>query len=485
MKRYLASNLPLYPASAWLILLTALIFSMGYLVTFKLQYIALPASHFGLGSIDSILSTFIALGLLFGIFGGIAGHYLGPKTAFLVGGIICVIGMVLLSQNSIIYSGIACFLVGTGLLKPNIFSCLSLLVPRRSQLRYRAFSLIFFADNIGLVLGGVIATHFTSLTNISGTFLMIGFISIAALFIFIFMSFVVFDNNRLDRNNPSNLNLWVISAIYLTIVLLIIFADLLLQQKQELMIIITTVICVLLTLGIMLSQYRHLATPRLRHAYSLQAGCQLLCMLYWALFTINVVNIYLLFPWEPDALPSELHQKLLPHLSFHAIAASLIGFIWLTKYALSRQHTILTRNPAQRICYGLVIMALASLLTWHLISPLTQNTPIPNWLGLLVSQLCIGYASYYVVPTQLAMVAHWLSRRYELLMMGIAQLVIGVTWVIIKITMYHITLDTNVPALQQLNVLLDIVAGITLIIALICWRIFRYDVGNAPVSDRY
>jgi dipeptide/tripeptide permease len=481
MKRYRLSNLPLYPPSAWLILLTALIFSMGYLVTFKLQYIALPANHLDLGSIDSILSTFIALTLMFGIFGGIAGYYLGPKTAFLVGGIICVIGMLLLSQNNIVYSGIACFLVGSGLLKPNIFNCLSLLVPRHSQLRYRAFCLIFFADNMGMVLGGVIATHFTSLTNISNAFLMIGFITIGALFIFIFMSFVVFANNRLDRSNTANLNLLVIGLVYLMTVALIILADFLLQQKQELLIIITALICVLLALIIMLHQYRRLAMPLLRHGYRLQASCQLLCMLYWALFSINIVNVYLLFPWEPNVSPGELHQKLLPHLSFHAIAVSVIGIIWLVKYSLS--HATLTRDPAQRICYGLIVMAVASLLTWHVFSPLTQHTPIPNWLGLLISQLCVAYASYCIVPTQLAMIAHWLSRHYEPLMMGISQLVIGITWVIIKITMYHMTLNTATSSLYVLTSLLNIVAATTLIIAFICWYIFRYAIPNTTVPS--
>ena len=485
MKHYRSSPVLLHPPSAWLILLTALIFSMGYLVTFKLQYIALPANHFNLGSIDSILSTFIALGLMFGIFGGIAGHYLGPKTAFLVGGIICVIGMVLLSQNSIIYSGIACFLVGTGLLKPSIFSCLSLLVPRRSKLRYRAFSLIFFADNIGMVIGGIIATHFTSLTNISATFLMIGFISIAALFIFIFMSFVVFSNNRLDRCSPNTLNVWIISAIYLCIVLLIIFADVLLQQRRESMVIITTVICCIIALLIMRHQYRHLIKPCLRQAYRTQAICQLLCMLYWSLFTINIVNIYLLFPWGQEILPNEQGAKLLPHLSFHAIAVCLIGLVWLVQHMMLRRQPLFTRNPAHRLCYGLIFMALASLLTWHVISPLTQQTPVPNWLGLLISQLCIAYTSYCVVPTQLAMIAHWLSRRDELLMMGITQLVIGVTWVIIKLTMYHLTLNITIAASHILTNILNVIAILTIIITLICWYFFRYDRHNIVMPMRH
>jgi len=96
MKRYFSTQILLYQPSAWHILLTALIFSMGYLVTFTLQYIELLASHLDLSSIDNILSIFITLRLLFEIFGGIAGHYLVPKTAFLVGGIICVIVKVMM-----------------------------------------------------------------------------------------------------------------------------------------------------------------------------------------------------------------------------------------------------------------------------------------------------------------------------------------------------------------------------------------------------
>jgi len=131
------------------------------------------------------------------------------------------------------------------------------LVPRRIQLRYRAFYLIFF-DNIGLLFwGSALPPTLPHIANVSVTFMMVGFTSIAEPFIFIFMSFVVFANNRLDRNNPANFNLPGIGAVYL----LAMIAYWLSRRHECLMMVITQLVIGVTWVSIKVIMYHIIPKP--------------------------------------------------------------------------------------------------------------------------------------------------------------------------------------------------------------------------------
>src|SRR5215217_5422623 len=70
-----------------------------------------------------VYGLYTSLAYLLPLLGGwLADHFLGMRRAVLYGGVVIMIGHILLAMHgmALFYAGLACVVVGTGLLKPNM-----------------------------------------------------------------------------------------------------------------------------------------------------------------------------------------------------------------------------------------------------------------------------------------------------------------------------------------------------------------------------
>jgi POT family proton-dependent oligopeptide transporter len=110
----------------------------------------------------SVYGTYTASAWAAAIFGGIiADRWLGQYKSVLIGGIIIAIGHFTLAFHALpfFYTGLACIVVGTGLLKPNVSGIVGSLYDAQDSRRDAGFSIFYMGINLGAALGPFIAGY--------------------------------------------------------------------------------------------------------------------------------------------------------------------------------------------------------------------------------------------------------------------------------------------------------------------------------------
>jgi POT family proton-dependent oligopeptide transporter len=87
--------------------------------------------------------------------GFIADKWLGYRKTVMLGAIFFMAGHLLLSFRSvpIMYSALACLIVGNGLFKPNVSAMVGALYPEGSVLKERAYNIFYLGINVGAFIG--------------------------------------------------------------------------------------------------------------------------------------------------------------------------------------------------------------------------------------------------------------------------------------------------------------------------------------------
>jgi len=90
--------------------------------------------------------------------GWLADRKLGYRRAVMIGGLFFVAGHILLAFRSIpvMYTALACLVVGNGLFKPNVSTIVGNLYPKGSHLRDRAYNIFYMGINLGATLGPIV-----------------------------------------------------------------------------------------------------------------------------------------------------------------------------------------------------------------------------------------------------------------------------------------------------------------------------------------
>ncbi|HEY3203853.1 MAG TPA: peptide MFS transporter [Thermoanaerobaculia bacterium] len=90
--------------------------------------------------------------------GWLADRKLGYRRAVMIGGLFFVAGHILLAFRSIpiMYSALACLVIGNGLFKPNVSTIVGNLYPKGSHLRDRAYNIFYMGINLGATLGPIV-----------------------------------------------------------------------------------------------------------------------------------------------------------------------------------------------------------------------------------------------------------------------------------------------------------------------------------------
>jgi POT family proton-dependent oligopeptide transporter len=114
---------------------------------------------FGREESGALLALYMSAVYMMALPGGwIADKFLGQKRAIFLGGVIIMIGHVLLAMPVTVsfYAGLACLVLGTGLLKPNVSSMVGQLYPRGDARRDGGFSIFYMGINIGAFAAPVV-----------------------------------------------------------------------------------------------------------------------------------------------------------------------------------------------------------------------------------------------------------------------------------------------------------------------------------------
>lgn len=121
--------------------------------------------------------------------GLLADRYLGYSRSVMVGGVFFVAGHFLLSFHSltVVYTALACLVVGNGFFKPNVSTMVGNLYPGGSGLRDQAYLIFYFGINVGAFAAGLTMEFFKQLYGYHAAFAVAGVgmvVSVATLWFF-------------------------------------------------------------------------------------------------------------------------------------------------------------------------------------------------------------------------------------------------------------------------------------------------------------
>jgi proton-dependent oligopeptide transporter, POT family len=111
------------------------------------------------GPIYAIYTSLVYLTTLAG--GWLADNFLGQRKSVFYGGIVIMIGHISLALHGLVffYAGLACVVVGTGLLKPNISAIVGQLYSENDQRRDSGFSIFYMGINVGAFISPLVCGY--------------------------------------------------------------------------------------------------------------------------------------------------------------------------------------------------------------------------------------------------------------------------------------------------------------------------------------
>jgi POT family proton-dependent oligopeptide transporter len=107
----------------------------------------------------SLYALYLACVYFSPLFGGwIADKKLGYRKSVMIGGFFFMAGHLLLAVRSVpvMYTALACLVIGNGFFKPNVSAMVGKLYPEGSHLKDRAYNIFYFGINIGAFLGPLV-----------------------------------------------------------------------------------------------------------------------------------------------------------------------------------------------------------------------------------------------------------------------------------------------------------------------------------------
>ena len=145
-------------------------FSFYSMLALFALYLQNPEQGFGWtrDRATNLYSNYIAFVYLSPLLGGwIADRKLGYRKSVMLGGLFFMAGHLLLSFRSvpIMYTALACLVIGNGFFKPNVSTMVGALYPEGSHLKDRAYNIFYMGINIGAFLGPVVAEFLVQVLN--------------------------------------------------------------------------------------------------------------------------------------------------------------------------------------------------------------------------------------------------------------------------------------------------------------------------------
>lgn len=123
---------------------------------------------FGLAKASAIYSLYASMNYLIALPGGwIADKFLGLRKAVILGGALIALGngLMVISDVSFFYFGLASIIIGTGFLKPNVSTVVGTLYSQDDPRRDAGFSIYYIGINVGALVAPVIVGYVAQRIN--------------------------------------------------------------------------------------------------------------------------------------------------------------------------------------------------------------------------------------------------------------------------------------------------------------------------------
>ena len=388
-----------------------------YVLQTLLVFYLLKELHLSDKEVYVITGSFTALAYINCIFGGmIADRFIGSSNAVIVGGVALFVGYCLLasaidSRLSTISLGL--ITVGTGLLKPNISSLLSILYPEENeQFKDSGYTLYYVGIYVGALGGSLLGGYIQKHMGWSLTFFSAAIAILLGMIIFVCGKFKykLFDSRKQGIHKRDCL----LAMISILLMFLVSCAAIHSEFLSNWIMIVIALFC----LGLMLFCICiHHGNKKLKLiAFS---GLVLLLVCYWAINFQQFFSIALAIkrtaslPFPPSSMSSVESLGII-------IFGPIISYIWFYFKNKNIDVSIPAKFSLGFLFNSLCFLILAGGLWYASCHNIYFNGwfILPAYLLLAIGELCIS-------PTSLAMVTTLVPKKYASMMMGIALLSIG------------------------------------------------------------
>ena len=403
-----------------------------YVLQSLLVFYALERLQMGDSVTYAMVGSFTALAYINSIFGGmIADNFIGYDKAVLTGAGLLSLGYLLLTlaankhldipllqhylNNTHVFFltlGLAIITVGTGMLKPNISSMLSMLYtsrPEQKEVGYTLFYVgIYFGAISGSFIGGYIKQYFgwgaVFASAVVG--LMIAFVT----FYLGRKKYGLYDNRNIVRS-PQN----VLKAIIIILVLIIIgFFGI---HNESLATKLFSLIGILSAVYLVVNIVKHQGIERKRLIAF--AVLILFSVCYWAIYFQQFFSISL--------CTARVTSLSLPESSFTAFESlgvilfgPLINLFWLWLQKRNSDWSITAKFSASFLFNAISFLILIFGLQYAIAHNVLQNQ-----IFIILAYLIIALGELFIAPTGLAMVSTLVPQRLNGAMMGLNLMSIG------------------------------------------------------------
>lgn len=364
----------------------------------------------------AMVGSFTALAYINSIFGGIiADKYFGYDKAILVGAATLCLGYLLLTiaaSLNIFVLGLATVTMGTGLLKPNISSMLSLLykeTPEKKEMGYTLFYVgIYFGAIGGSFLGGFIKTYFGWHAVFASAA-----IGLATAFITFKVGkakFKLHDTREIPHSRVDNVKAFIAIFVLIAIAFIGIYNDTIAEWLF--------VIIAILSVAFILNNIK-IHTGVERKKLIAFAILVVFSVLYWAVYFQQFFSVSL--------CTSRVTHLTLPESSLTAFESlgvilfgPLVNIFWLFLQKRDNDFSIPAKFSLSFLFNGISFFILVLGLYY------AQNHGVKlNQLFIIMSYLIIALGELFISPIGLAMVSTLVPQRLNGAMMGIFLMSIG------------------------------------------------------------
>lgn len=439
------------------------VFSMLFIQMFSLVSFAMLFSLLTLYAIHvlhlpdqkayDISAAFNAQVFAMAVLGGYIGNrFLGYRIAFIISGILAIVGLALLLSTNLtaFYYGLATYTLAQGIMVPAIFVLLGMLYDQDDANRDSGFILSYLGMNIGSFLATIAAGPIADRFGYWAAFLIGLIFAIVALINYLIYQFQFKPKKltALTRAHCDRISLGEKIIGIIIILLAIPCLSKLIQYPQWNNFVLTGLgsFCLLLMIAITWRQKNTNARNRMLIFIFLNIAS----LVFWALYLL-MPTIMPIFT-ERNIDRTILHH-VIPTASFFASNPLLIVFLgplfsvlWLHLAKRGIQP-----SAANKFAIGFVLMALGYLLlgfgTHH-----ANAFGLVAWQWLIFSYFLQTSGELFVAPIGLAMVGTLAPRQFEGLMMGVWQLSTGVAGVFTDYLSKQVNFDdktANIPTLTN------------------------------------
>ena len=412
------------PFGIWFLLLTSLFYSMGttaITVHFS-EYIHSIADSTQEGLTPEILGinfnlfTNLFLYSAAGLIGGILGYMIGHRRSVIIGLLYSLAALVLLSLNNLSLIGFSAYVIGVGLVIPNLFTTLSFLYTQDDPRRHAGFTLIYMTTVLGaalsLSIGG--SLHVLSYQT---WFVLMAAVSLVATLIFLAGGVHLSRNIGLIDGIESKYTPSTYSVLFVLVVLSSII-DYLLHFQFILQVII--VILAFISAVIMLV-YAYLEKDIAQRKRNRVLLILLALSLFFWFADKNIITIFLNYLKLFNSNYGFFSVKSLSADFFFEANIALVFVIGLISAVLwnKNKHTQHMKRLIRLFSLAILLTSIAcALLFFSFLSQSLDSFTITGNYILIITLMLNSAAKVLLLPLYYAIVGKLSPRKYESIVMG-------------------------------------------------------------------